>query len=56
MPADSCALIGDANSDLRMAQAAGVPVVLGYTNAWRRRPPLDPQFLQLGHWNELSLA
>jgi phosphoglycolate phosphatase len=56
VPASACALIGDANSDLRMAHAAGVPVVLGYTAAWRRRPPLDPSFPQLHHWNELGLA
>lgn len=53
--AGECALIGDANSDLRMARAAGVPVVLGYTAAWSQRPPLDPSFPQLHHWNELSL-
>jgi phosphoglycolate phosphatase len=49
-----CALIGDANSDLRMARAAGLPVVLGYTAAWRRTPPLDPSFHRLHHWNELQ--
>ena len=53
--AEACALIGDANSDLRMARAAGVPVVLGYTAAWSQRPPLDPSFPQLHHWNELDL-
>jgi phosphoglycolate phosphatase len=56
VPATACALIGDANSDLRMARAAGVPVVLGYTAAWRRRPPLDPSFPQLHHWQELGLC
>ena len=50
-----CALIGDANSDLRMARAAGVPVVLGYTAAWRMPPPLDPDFEQLQHWQELTV-
>jgi phosphoglycolate phosphatase len=55
VPASACALIGDANSDLRMARAAGVPVVLGYTAAWRRPPPLDPSFPQLHHWSELEL-
>lgn len=54
--AAACALIGDANSDLRMARAAGVPVVLGYTAAWHRRPPLDPSFPQLHHWSELGVA
>ena len=53
--ANACALIGDANSDLRMARAAGVPVVLGYTAAWSQRPPLDPSFPQLHHWSELGL-
>lgn len=53
--AAECALIGDANSDLRMARAAGVPVVLGYTAAWSLRPPLDPSFPQLHHWSELDL-
>lgn len=53
--AAACGLIGDANSDLRMARAAGVPVVLGYTAAWSRRPPLDPGFPQVHHWNELDL-
>ena len=51
-----CALIGDANSDLRMARAAGVPVVLGYTSAWRNRPKLDPSFAQLQHWHELDVV
>ncbi|MFM1812691.1 MAG: hypothetical protein RLZZ336_1629 [Cyanobacteriota bacterium] len=51
-----CALIGDANSDLRMARAAGVPVVLGYTAAWRMAPPLDPHFERLQHWQELTVA
>ena len=50
-----CALIGDANSDLRMARAAGVPVVLGYTAGWRLPPPLDPDFAQLQHWQELTV-
>jgi len=50
-----CALIGDANSDLRMARDAGVAVVLGYTAAWSSTPPLDPSFAQLQHWSELTL-
>ena len=56
IPPQACALIGDANSDLQMARAAGVPVVLGYTAAWRRRPQLDSSFPHLHHWSELSLA
>ncbi|WP_254946222.1 HAD family hydrolase [Cyanobium sp. AMD-g] len=53
---ESCALIGDANSDLRMARAAGVPVVLGYRAGWRRPVELDASFLQLDHWRELTVV
>jgi phosphoglycolate phosphatase len=53
---ESCALIGDANSDLRMARAAGVPVVLGYRAGWRRPVDLDDSFLQLDHWRELNVV
>ncbi len=52
---ERCALIGDANSDLRMAQQAGVPVVLGYGAGWSSAPPLDPAFPCLSHWNELEV-
>lgn len=53
--AECCALVGDANSDLRMARAAGVPVVLGYRAGWRRPVALDGSFLQLDHWQELAV-
>jgi phosphoglycolate phosphatase len=52
---DRCALIGDANSDLRMARSAGVPVVLGYQAGWKKAPSLDPDFPQLQHWDELQV-
>jgi len=51
-----CALIGDANSDLRMARTAGVPVVLGYRAGWRQPPALDPDVPQLHHWSELTVS
>ncbi len=50
-----CALVGDANSDLRMARAAGVPVVLGYRSGWRQPPPLDTDGAELRHWSELEV-
>jgi phosphoglycolate phosphatase len=55
VPAERCALIGDANSDLRMAEQAGVPVVLGYGAGWSTPPPLDPCFPCLSHWRELEV-
>ncbi|MEI8250911.1 MAG: HAD-IA family hydrolase [Synechococcus sp. ELA057] len=54
--ASRCALIGDANSDLRMARAAGVPVVLGYRAGWRQPPPLEEGVPQLHHWDDLTVA
>jgi phosphoglycolate phosphatase len=51
-----CALIGDANSDLLMARAAGVGTILGYSSGWRRPLDLDPSFLHLTHWDQLSLT
>lgn len=53
-----CALIGDANSDLRMAVAAGIPHqrALGYTAAWSAPPPLAEPHPRVHHWDELVLA
>ena len=51
-----CALIGDANSDLQMARAAGVGVILGYSSGWRRPLDLDPSFPTIEHWEELSIT
>jgi phosphoglycolate phosphatase len=53
---DQCALIGDANSDLVMAESAGVAVVLGYGVGWKQRPPLYPRFPVLEHWRDLTVA
>lgn len=51
-----CALVGDADSDLRMAQGAGVPVVLGYRGGWREPPVLREQGHRLAHWTDLQLV
>jgi phosphoglycolate phosphatase len=52
------ALIGDANSDLRMAVAAGIPhsLAIGYTAAWQMPPPLAEPHPLVHHWSELSLC
>jgi phosphoglycolate phosphatase len=56
--AGRCALIGDANSDLRMAVAAGIPhqLALGYTAAWSTPPPLAEPHPLIHSWSELSLS
>jgi phosphoglycolate phosphatase len=51
-----CALIGDANSDLYMAKAAGVGVILGYCSGWRQPLVLDASFPHLQHWDQLIMA
>jgi phosphoglycolate phosphatase len=53
VPPSSCALIGDANSDLRMARAAGVALAIGYRGGWRRPVALDPGYPLVDHWREL---
>jgi phosphoglycolate phosphatase len=50
-----CALVGDANSDLRMARAAEVPVVLGYRSGWRKPPPLEADTPHIHHWSDLQV-
>ena len=54
---EQCALIGDANSDLRMAVAAGIPHqrAMGYTAAWSSAPPLNEPHPLIHHWDELKV-
>ncbi|MCP9820933.1 HAD family hydrolase [Synechococcus sp. Cruz-9H2] len=52
----ACALIGDACSDLRMAERAGVGLALGYSAGWSSRPPLPEHMPRLDHWHELQVA
>jgi phosphoglycolate phosphatase len=52
----ACALIGDASSDLRMAEGAGVGLALGYSAGWSSRPPLPEHLPHLDHWQELGVG
>lgn len=56
--AGRCALIGDANSDLRMAVAAGIPqqLALGFTAGWSSPPPLAEAHPLVHGWSELALG
>ena len=40
IPPKHCVLLGDAETDLSMARAAGVGIVIGYTGGWARQPEL----------------
>ncbi|MCS5697807.1 HAD-IA family hydrolase [Cyanobium sp. FGCU-52] len=53
---EACALIGDANSDLRMGRRAGVGIVLGYRAGWSQPLDLDRSFAQVDHWRELEVV
>ena len=48
------ALIGDSDTDLKMAKAAGVEVAIGYTAGWEQPPLLYEHHHLINHWNELS--
>jgi phosphoglycolate phosphatase len=50
------ALIGDADSDLAMAVAAGIPHVLGYTAGWAAKPVLAAGHPLIDHWSELTVC
>ncbi|MCS5694217.1 HAD family hydrolase [Cyanobium sp. FGCU-6] len=56
VPPERCALIGDANSDLRMGRSAGVAIVLGYRAGWSQPVDLDPSFTHLDHWRDLDVV
>jgi phosphoglycolate phosphatase len=48
-----CALIGDANSDLRMARAAGMALAIGYRGGWQQDVALEEGYPCVDHWREL---
>ncbi|MCT0231873.1 HAD family hydrolase [Synechococcus sp. CS-1324] len=50
------ALIGDSNSDLSMAVAAGLPHALGYTAGWANKPVLAAGHPLIDHWSELTVS
>jgi len=49
------ALIGDADSDLAMAVAAGIAHALGYTAGWAAKPVLAAGHPLIDHWSELTV-
>ncbi len=50
-----CALISDADTDLRMAKKAKIPLAIGFIGGWGNPPVLDdPQFI-LENWDKLKV-
>ena len=52
---ERCALIGDAETDLRMARDAGIGCVIGYRGGWRLPPELPSAQHQLDSWDALNV-
>ena len=53
-PSD-CALISDADTDLRMAKKANLPISIGFTGGWRNPPYLTEKQFLVENLNELSI-
>jgi len=53
---ERCALIGDAETDLSMAQTAGIDCVIGYLGGWAKQPKLPSAEHLLMDWNELEVS
>ena len=49
-----CLLIGDSDSDMQMAQKAGIGLAMGYVSGWDIKPQLSYQNKLLFNWQELS--
>ena len=52
---NQCAMIGDADSDLRMAKMANIPIILGYISGWETSPHLTEHQNLIYHWNDLKV-
>ena len=53
-PSD-CALISDADTDLKMAKKADIPIVIGFTGGWRTPPSLNEKQFLIKKLNELNI-
>ena len=50
-----CALIGDADSDLQMANQSGIDLVIGYTGGWTQKPDLNHHQYLIHNWDEVTI-
>ena len=53
-PSD-CALISDADTDLKMAKEADIPIVIGFTGGWETPPTLNEKRFLIEKLNELKI-
>ncbi len=52
---DECALIGDADSDLKMAKEAGIRINLGFVGGWSKPPLLNEHEHLIQNWDDLTI-
>ena len=50
-----CALISDADTDLKMAKEADIPITIGFTGGWKTPPNLNEQQFIIEKLNELHI-
>ncbi len=50
-----CALISDADTDLRMAKEADIPIIIGFTGGWKKPPNLTEKTFLVEKLNELNI-
>ena len=50
-----CALISDADTDLKMAKEADIPIVIGFTGGWENPPKLNEKQFIVEKLNELKI-
>ena len=53
-PSD-CALVSDADTDLKMAKEAFIPIVIGFTGGWKKPPSLTEKHFDIKKLNELKI-
>ena len=50
-----CALISDADTDLKMAKEADIPIIIGFTGGWKNPPTLTEKQFIIEKLNELNI-
>ena len=53
-PSD-CALVSDAETDLKMAREAEIGLIIGFRGGWQIQPDLNEKDFMISHWNELKI-
>ncbi len=55
IPPSECALISDADTDLKMAKEADIAITIGFTGGWKNPPTLNEKQFIIEKLNELNI-